>query len=311
LAFGLLVSGVGLWLPEHILSREDESGRRWLPTTLFVVHAGMIHDQMGDDVEQGTMLPYPREWLQRIHRQLGDELANAVRSGPWHFPYLGFSPDYLMYEESSIAEQVAHDLNYDSEKVKAFFVFYYWRTWQQRPLAMLKKIANQMAVFYAPLSPVYDRRKVIPLTDVYIVGTRSFDHPSYRDVVNAYPPVLELIRRSAALAENAAPIEQSRVIRLAVVFLAAAYMPLLALTFVIAMGCLRGDFRNRVGWLAGLTLFVFAYNAAACLEVAIVHTFDIPRYLTVQFSLTMLAEFLALRLLLESVFAVYAFRRGR
>ena len=311
LALGLFVSALVVWLPEHFLSRDDDLSRMFLPTTLFVVHADLIRDQMEDDVRHSAHLPYPREWLQRIQGQLADELAKAGRSGPWRFPRLGFSPDYLMYGENAMAEQVARDLNYDVPRANAFYIFYYWRTWRERPFAMLKKIANQMGVFYAPLSPVYDRRKVIPLTVNYAIGSRSFDHPSYRPILNGYPPALELIRRNAALAESAPPIEQSRLIRLLVIFLAVAYLPLLALTLLITAACLWRNFRKRVGWLVGLTLFIFAYNMAACLEVAIIHTLDVPRYSTIQFCFTVLAEFLAVRVLLESGFAIYALPPAR
>ena len=54
---------------------------------------------------------------------------------------------------------------------------------------------------------------------------------------------------------------------------------------------------------------VFAYNAAACLEVAITHAFDVPRYSTIQFCCTILAEFLTLRLLLDTF--VQLIRWGR
>jgi hypothetical protein len=56
-----------------------------------------------------------------------------------------------------------------------------------------------------------------------------------------------------------------------------------------------------VGWLAVLTLLAFSYNFAACLEAAIITTFDNPRYSTALFCCTVLAEFLALLVLLEVV----------
>jgi hypothetical protein len=110
-----------------------------------------------------------------------------------------------------------------------------------------------------------------------------------------------MIRRSASVAETAPAIEQGRAIRIPVVFLASAYLPLLAFAVLAGLGCLRRDFRKTFGWLTALTLFVFAYNAAACLEVAIIHTFDLARYSTIQFCFTVLAEFLALRLLFEII----------
>ena len=80
-------------------------------------------------------------------------------------------------------------------------------------------------------------------------------------------------------------------------------MILLGVTIGLAFVTLFwGDYRRRVGWLVALTLFVFSYNAAACLEVAIVNSLEVPRYSTVQMYFTLLAEFLAVWLLLESLF---------
>jgi hypothetical protein len=62
----------------------------------------------------------------------------------------------------------------------------------------------------------------------------------------------------------------------------------------------RGE-RKSFGWLAALTWFVFSYNAAACLEVAIINSLEIPRYLTVQFFFTLVAELLAAGLLLQTL----------
>jgi hypothetical protein len=72
---------------------------------------------------------------------------------------------------------------------------------------------------------------------------------------------------------------------------------------------LRRDYREQMGWLALITLFVFSYNAAVCLETAILHSLDVPRYVTIQFYFTVLAEFLALRVLFEAV--AYRIRCGR
>jgi hypothetical protein len=288
-------------LPEYFLSRKDDLGRLFLPTTLFVIHADLIRDQMADDVAKRAVLPYQIDWLQRIQKELAAEITKSGSGEGYRFPSLGFSPDDLMYGTNSIAEQLDIEFNDDVGALTSFYRFYYWRTWQQRPLEMAKKIGRQVALFYRTPSPVFDRRKVIPLAEVYKMGAASFDLDSYHEHLNAYPPAREWLQRSASLAEAAAPIEQGRVIRLPIVFLAVAYLPLLGITLVSAVTCLRADFRKRLGWLTTLTLLAFAYNAAACLEVAIIATFDGPRYSTVQFSCTVFAEFLALRLLVEVV----------
>jgi hypothetical protein len=305
LGFGIALSAAILAVPEHFLSRNDVMDKLFLPTTLFAVHADLIRDQMADDVASGAILPYKREWLDRMHKQLALEIEKSAAAEGSKFPSLGFSMDYLMDEPNSIADQVALEFNDDISAITSFYRFYYCRTWQQQPVAMLKKIGRQIALFYAPISPVYDRRKVIPLAILYKIGADSFNHDAYWEVLREYPAAVEFIRRSAVLGETAPPIEQGRLIRLPVAFLANAYLTLLVLTLAISAATLRADFRKTIGPLVALTLLVFAYNAAACLEVAIIHVFDGPRYSTVQFCFTLLAEFLALRLLLEARLATF------
>jgi hypothetical protein len=92
--------------------------------------------------------------------------------------------------------------------------------------------------------------------------------------------------------------------------LSAAYLPLLGASIALALLLmLRGAWREQMGWLVLITLFVFCYNAAVCLETAILHSLDVPRYVTIQFYFTVLAEFLAIRLLFEAV--AYWIRCGR
>jgi hypothetical protein len=56
-----------------------------------------------------------------------------------------------------------------------------------------------------------------------------------------------------------------------------------------------------LGWLAALVLLGYLYNAAACLEVAVIHSLDDRRYITVQLFPTLLAQFFALWFMLEFV----------
>jgi hypothetical protein len=62
---------------------------------------------------------------------------------------------------------------------------------------------------------------------------------------------------------------------------------------------LQKPLRRGFGWLAALVLLAYLYNAAACLEVAVIHSLDDRRYITVQMFLTLVAQFLALWFILE------------
>jgi hypothetical protein len=48
-----------------------------------------------------------------------------------------------------------------------------------------------------------------------------------------------------------------------------------------------------------LVLLAYLYNAAACVEVAVIQSLDVRRFITVQVFLTLLAQFFALWFVLE------------
>lgn len=302
LGLGAVAAALVLLVPEYFLSRRDELARLFLPTNLFAVHADLIRDQMADDLQRGVDLPYPRDWLRRVHGQLVSEIAKSQVAGPEHYSSLGFSPDYLMYNETSISSRLLQESDYDFGAVTAFYRFYYLRTWQQRPVAMLRKIWHQLALFYQPVCPAYDREKVIELNSWYELSVSSLDRDPYRETWKRYPPAIDFMRRAELLSHAAPFIEQSKVVRRTVVFFAVMYLPLLGTTVLVGVAAVRWrNLRQRIGWLLVLALFVFAYNVAACLEVAIINSLEVPRYSTIQFVFTLFAEFLGLWLLLESI----------
>ena len=182
---GVAANAALLSLPEHSLIRNDETGECFLPTQLFVIHANLIRDQMADDLERGAKVPYPREWLGRVHTTLSAEIAKS--SAPWRRYYgystLGVDPDYLMYDESSIVRQLQKEFGNNVSALCAFYRFYYWRIWRQRPLLVVKKIVRQMAIFYAPKGPAYRVRKSLSLTDEYNRSVTSLEpHRKSNDV---------------------------------------------------------------------------------------------------------------------------------
>ena len=301
LGIGIVGGGTILLLPDYFRQRSDDLAIAFLPTTLFVIHADLIRDQMADDLQFHARVPYSPEWLSGVHDRLTAEIAKSAAAEPEHSLSLGFSPDYLMYNGTSIAAKLGDEFGENVSPLYEFYRFYYWRVWQQRPLQMLRKIWRQFVLFYQPLCPAYDRQKVIKLIPWYELTGSSLDRDPYRETWKRYPPAVDFMRRAEMLSGSAPSIEQSKVVRRTVVFLAVMYLPLLSLTAILGALSLRWrDLRQRIGWLLVLALFIFAYNAAACLEVAVVHSLQFPRYLTVQFTITSLAEFVALWLVLET-----------
>jgi len=131
-AGGAAVSVGLLLLPEHFLVRNKEVGECYLPTQLFVIHANLIRDQMADDLERGAKIPYPRQWLRRVYATLSAEIAKSSAAGPHYYSTLGFNPDYLMWNETSIAGQLRKEFGNNVSALCAFYRFCYWRIWRQR-----------------------------------------------------------------------------------------------------------------------------------------------------------------------------------
>ena len=300
LAGGATLSAALLLLPEHFLSRSDEVSRTFLPATLFVNHADIIRDQMADDLQRGAATPYSPEWLGRVHERLSAEIAKSHAAFPGLFPSLGYDPNYLMYDQSSIAAQLRQAFENDVPALCGFYWFQYGRIWRERPFAVVEKIRKQMALFYSQMCPAYNRDRFLHLASGYEQGTRVLRLPPYPELWQAYAPAVEFVRRTEALGRNAPILRQPAPLRIALSFLAGVYRPMLLGTIVISVAFLfRRVYRRRLGWLAGLVAFVYFYNAASCLEVAIVNSLEVRRYLTVQMFITLLAQLFTLWFLCE------------
>jgi hypothetical protein len=302
LASGVIVSAAVLLLPEHFLSRTDTQSRTFLPTLLFVDHANLIRDQMADDLQHGAKIPYSRERLESVYAALKTEMAKSAASEPRYHVTAGFSPDYLMYNPTSVAAQLRREFNGNVDALCAFYRFYYRRIWLHRPLGVLEKIARQMSIFYSLKCPAYNRAKDLPLTTEYGGGMKSLDRPSYRKTWTAYTPAVDFMSRTATLAVSSPVIRQGPCVRQPLKLLSVIYLPLLIVAgglgaFVLS----RETRRRRLGWVALLVVMLFSYNFASCLEPAVVILLEYSRYLTVQMYFTLLAQFFALWFVAEMV----------
>ena len=89
--------------------------------------------------------------------------------------------------------------------------------------------------------------------------------------------------------------------------MAITYLPLLLSALALGLTVLfQAEWRKRLGWLAALVLLGYLYNAAACLEVAVIQSLEVGRFITVQMFLTLLAQFFALWFVLEVVLELRA-----
>jgi hypothetical protein len=193
-----------------------------------------------------------------------------------------------------------------------FYWFYYWRIWLHGPLRVAKKIMREMAIFFARKCPAYRLGKFLSLTGEYKISLSSLGSESYRKILTAYPPAMDFMNRTEALARAAPIVEQSAIIRRLLGILAVTYRPLLLIALALSVAVfLHEGTRRRLGWLAAIVLFAYSYNAAKCLEVAVVQSLENPRYLAVQMFFTTLAQFLAILLVLEVLVRSRTLIRGQ
>jgi hypothetical protein len=292
-----------LFLPEQVLKRTDRASKTFLPTTLFVIHANIIRDQMALDIETRAKIPYPRDFLEKTFTLLNHEIEASKRTG--HYTSLGFDPDYLMYKDSFDRKfSAAFEFeDSDGSRVK-FYYYYFFRTWTHRPAQMIRKVAQQLSILYNNI------RKASP----YKLEDHTQLSPAYSDncaILNSrtfffkteYEPLKKFILNSIDLTDTRYQIIQPRAVSWINRFLARTFTLSILLTFVLAVIIAKNTgLRTNYGWLMGTILLFYTYSFSNTLGIAIIHTLEITRYLTNQLGYCLLPQCLTLFLTVEICF---------
>ena len=309
-SLGFVFSAAVLLLPEHFLSRNDEMSRTFVPTTLFVVHAELIRDQLANDLAKNVSLPYSRDRLERLYLALRTEIEKSRTARQYAYHSVGFDADFLMYDPNSIAVQARREFRGDVTALCAFYRFYYGRIWEKRPLQVLAKVARQMQIFYLPYCRAYDPRISRKLGGDYRYSVVSLSDPMCRKVWMDYPPAVDFMNRTEELARRELRFRLLPIIPTAVLLMSISYLTWLAIALVLAVivALTSGRWR-RLRFIAALVVFSFSFNAACCLEVATIISLENRRYMTVQMYSTLLAQLLGFWFILEFVVQMWECRR--
>jgi hypothetical protein len=310
LVLGSAVLGGLLLVPEQFLARGDEASKTFLPTELFMIHAGLIRDQMAADVASGAALPYRTDWLGRMERRLNQEIAKSAIDHP--FPTLGLNPDYLMFRPDSFNAQMRQEFGGRLNELCDFYEFYYQRTWREQPRRMLEKVGQQLLVFYSPVCPAYRLSKTWPISYDYALSLDAVVRARLGVVWASYRPLVSFIASTQQLAGCGLVLRLPREYRRWEWFLSVSYLP--CLTTAVAIGAyllIRPGLRRRLGLPAALVLFLYWYNFGNCFEIAIVHSLDNHRYDLTQLIFTILAQAATFLLVAEFALEAAASRRDR
>ena len=287
-------------LPEYLLSRPDPGTRLFLPQTLFSIHASIIRDQMKDDLARHAATPFPETWLRTASAELGAEIERLRIEPPGQFSLLGFDPDRIMNGGNAIFTRWQQQRFGSGDEWKHFLDYYFWRAVRHRPLSFAAKIGRQLAVFYNWQCPAFTA------------------YPKYALVAWYYAPSLDVIRdpenwaqlsrlpagpRLAAGTEEFCAretfINPGKRLILFHRLLARAYLLLLVVGIGVALFVL---IRRRTlpgeKLVALVVIFLFLITFGNALAISVIHSLEVLRYSTVQFSTALFAALFTVRYLL-------------
>ncbi len=285
-------------LPEKLLQRDDPTSRTFLPRTLFAVHAFIIRAQMERDLQTGAIGSYSREWLQSACDDLG---AAMQHTDPVYKPFttLGYHPDYLMKGKNALFSHWAVQLGGEKPLLR-FLKYYYWRSLFHRPLDFGRKIARQLAIFYAPVCPAFAVKGNVPLYRNYIRSATVLSAPDVHGMIAGFEWGAAYAKRTTDLSATRVVIHEPDGVKVLNGLFARSYVPVLLVSVVLALSTLwrwRAGLEER--WAAFIVLLLYLANFGNTLGISIVHTMEVERYSVVQFSAALFAQLWAVRWLSE------------
>jgi len=298
LAAAILPAALLLFLPEQLLKRADAWGGRFLPETLFSVHASLILDQMSRDLASNARTPYPRALLQSAHDLLQSDLQKAATIPTAKtFNSLGYNPDYLMYDSFCI--EFPNTTGWDSDALIQFYNYYYRRTALNQPSAMAHKIMAQMRIFYCSKNPAYRLGQSLDVTDQYartpdLIANKIQFAAAYVPTAPYFQACRDLAARGMAFAQVKRFTEWTRLLSI-------HYMDLLLVALLGPLILISCGFRRHLLWAVVCLWLVYAYNFGNCLTIAVVHSLEVTRYVRIQLIYTVFAQCLTIYFILEAV----------
>jgi len=294
------ISALLLVLPEHYLAKSDPATTSFLPEDLFYIHANLIADQMDEDIACGACGERGCEWLDRIKSELREEMRRSWELNP-NYRSLGFDPNYLMYTSKVIQQWRQKFFQGENAKRFRFYWYYAKRTLMKHPARVLLKVWREMRLFYSASNQPFLTSREIALTEPYRRTIEVLQSPAFRPTLLRFLPGNKYEASCASLTSAHWAVSQPERIRRCNGMLRRAYLPVFcAVLLASALLLCSQKLRFAVGMLWPATLLVYSYNFGTCLETAIIHSLDDPRYITIQFSFTLLAEFVGIYFLTHS-----------
>jgi hypothetical protein len=290
---------VALTLTEHHLRRNDQTVKMFLPETLFVVHAKIIHAQMAADLRDSKTSVYPDEWLRAACDDLEAEIQHSHNLYPQKHPVLGFQPDYLRVGADPLLNRWRRQLG--DEGFLRFLKYWYWHSVASRPLAFAGKVARQLGVFYSKNCPAFSLYKDLPLASwAYAASFSMLSDPQSLRLLATLPAGADFVTRTKNLRLTDIVIHQNKLVRMWNIWCARSYLAIFLVSVPLAgWFLLKPNGAEGLKWPAFLVIFLYSANFGSVLGIAVIHMMEVWRYSSVQFIAAVLAQFWAIRWLVE------------
>ena len=289
-----------LLLPEKSIKAGDELGRTFLPTTLFVMHADIIRDQICRDLRDDVKTPYEKQFLEQTEALLAQEIELSKATG--RYRSLGFDPDYLMYEDSFDQKfQALFKSEQGVEDRIKFYYYYFSRAWTNQPGRMLTKVLGQLSILYNNIGKASPYKHEIEL----VVGRNYLNNCVVLDAKRSlseirYTPLTDFSSQSRELARVEPKLLQPAAVSWVNGALSRTFSISIILMSVLLVTVLRNPrLRERYSFFALTIALFYSYSFANSLGIAIVHSLEITRYLTNQLIFCLLPQCMTLFLSAE------------
>jgi hypothetical protein len=289
-----------LFLPEESLNNRDSMSRAFLPTTLFVIHADIILDQISSDLGEDAKTPYQKRLLEQTDTLLKQEIELSKRTG--RYILFGFDPDYLMYGDSFNQKFQALLSTQDTAENKIkFYYYYFFRAWTHQPGRMLTKIVKQLSILYNNIGKASPYKRDVELVSGrnYLNNCVVFDSKkNFSDF--HYAPLEALVLKSRELANAEPRMAQPRALSWLNAILSRTFSISIILMFFILVVVLKNpSLRYSYGCFTLTVMLFYTYSFAGSLGIAIIHSLEITRYLTNQLIYCLLPQCMTIFLTAE------------
>jgi len=291
---------VALTLMEHHLRRDDLTVKIFLPETLFVIHANIIHAQMAADLKNGSTSVYSNEWLRGACDDLKAEIERTRNLNSEKFPVLGFEPEKLRSGGGDpLLKRWRRELGDD--QYLNFLKYWYWHSMANQPLAFFQKVIRQLGVFYSIKCPAFNFYKDLPLASWAYAGSLStLSRPQSLHLLLALPAGTDFLERTKKLRFTNIVVHQNRRVRTWNIWCGRSYLALLLISVPLAAWfLLKRSGSEALKWPAFLVIYLYSANFGNVFGISVIHSMEVWRYSAVQFIAALFAQLWAARFLIE------------